>query len=99
MPRTSKVLSREQRELLNTLAAFVKGKLAEEFPHPYSNNYRYEQIGQDTGLGRNTIERICKGEGANLDTLVPLARRLGCTVGEMITPPPKRMKSQEARPN
>jgi transcriptional regulator with XRE-family HTH domain len=86
VPKDSKVISQSQRQMREALGAFVRERLTEEFGKLAKPTPMFEEIARDTGLGVNTIARIWNNGGANLDTLVPLASRLGCTVAEMITP-------------
>ncbi len=87
MPTTTKVLSKEQRQGRIALGQFIQRRLDEEFPKLKLSG-QCKQIAQDTGLDYKTIERIVKGTtSTSVDTLYPLARRLGCSVSDMITPP------------
>lgn len=85
-PRGSKVVSHAARKLRQAVIANLGQLIRAEYPD-LSRWAAWERIQDATGISASTLQRIMKGEvGPSTDTLADLARHLGTTVIELITP-------------
>lgn len=80
------MVSHAARKLRQAVIANLGQLIRTEYPD-LSKWAAWERIQDATGIAPSTLQRIMKGEvGPSTDTLADLARHLGTTVVELITP-------------
>ncbi len=69
------------------LAANVSARMVSAFHDQPNKTAREKKLAQTAGLSASTVGRILNGEtGASLDNIEHLARALGCSVIDLLTP-------------
>ncbi len=84
--RGSKVVSHAARKTRQLMVERLKALIAREYPNE-ATSAAYEKIGEATGVSLSTMQRVMSGKtGPSIDTLSDIARHLGSTVAEILSP-------------
>ena len=64
----------------------------------HERNMTVEDLSNKSGVPLSTVKKICAGitVNPNLDTVIALARALGCTIDDLATPPSQRLTAAAA---
>jgi DNA-binding phage protein len=90
MPAKHKLVSHAARKTREAMVANLERRIAEVYPK-LSKTRAYARIGEDTGNSLSSFQRIMSGKtGPSIDTLSDIAHNLGCSVSELLSPPPPK---------